>query len=225
MPDYGLKVVNQNSEIQIDSFYRNYFFREGGSVTVSGLTVIDTTDTIVPPLSLLRPNTDRFVNVFSIDKSGDNYVSIRLVSEAGQSTTVEWKTYTPLTTYTGGMYGLLVYNPSGELVFNSDGKPFNIVSVHEVTLATPPTGIQDVSHGAVNPFYILTPRGYGVRSEEATGPPAAELYVKRAYTVGIKKLSSTSVRVGWFATTSWATTGQGGDFYNPTMQLLVCEPR
>jgi hypothetical protein len=106
----------------------------------------------------------------------------------------------------------------------------SLSGIKSITLDDPPTGYasgdyQDVTHtGISDPYYILTPSSYWLRGEYNPAPPSITSFA--LWMIGIKKLSSTSVRVGWFCFGSY---GIGGDVHenagnNPTMKLLVCEP-
>jgi len=238
MSDYGLLVKNDSEEIQIDSTYRNLSLDESGaSATISnnntsagGYTRITLTGSTLIPLVLLRPDTDDFVTVRNYYKSGSNYAGVDIVTERSQSTSIDWRSYRENRTASGESYGLLVYNSSGELCFDSGKSYFKISSVSSISLTSPPTAYsggdyEDVTHAGISdPYYILSPSSYWLRGEYNPAPPSITSFA--LWMIGIKKLSSTSVRVGWFCFGSY---GIGGDFHenagnNPTMKLLVCVP-
>jgi len=56
---YGLRVRNAAGEIQIDSQYRNMEYTEGATgVSLAGSASIAIASSPLPPLILIRPNTD-----------------------------------------------------------------------------------------------------------------------------------------------------------------------
>jgi len=238
---YGLKTKNNNGAIQIDSTYRNLSLDESGAgITVTNdngsptyyTTLITIASSPLVPLMLIRPNTDRFLSVRSYQQTGNNFSGINLMTEASLSgsisTTIDWKNYRENRTASGESYGLLVYNDSGKLCFDSGKSYFKIHSVSTINLGVPSvtTGPYiDITHSGIsNPFYILTPSSFYVTPRPiSTIPP--RVFQQYNWTVGVKKLTSTSVRVGWF---TYFTVLLGGGFvaegYNPTLKLLVCEP-
>lgn len=228
MPDYGLIVKNNNEEIQIDSTYRNLSLDQSDTSTISAATKIAITASLLVPLCLVRPNTDRFIAVRSYSKTGSNFDGINILTEYDQSTSIGWQVYRENRTASGENYGLLVYNSSGELCFDSGKNYFKIFSVHTITLTGGPYGAlgdyEDISHAGIsNPYYILSPSSYWVVAVQ--GAPG-RLYVS---SIGIKKLTSTSVRVGWFSWINVATPYPGpgdpiAEGLNPTMKLIVCAP-
>jgi len=244
MTDYGLIVKNNSNEIQIDSIYRNLSVSQSGSSetisnpfaypgNVTYYTTISLTSSPLCPLILLRPNTDNFVTVMGYNQSGSNYIGANIVTEYDNGTTlIDWKCYRQNISGSGNDYGMLVYNNDGDLCFDSGLNYFKVYSTHSISLDVPPDqpyvtpqygDYQDVTHSGIsNPYYILSNRGqwFNAISNEIIGT------VEGMWTVGVKKLSSTSVRVGWILYT-WAhhydylrDVNAG---FNQTMTLIVCD--
>nr|MBC8360950.1 hypothetical protein [Candidatus Desulfatibia profunda] len=251
MSDYGLIVKNLSEEIQIDSIYRNLSLSQSGaSETISNnwneldpaagdyWTRIALTSSALPPLVLLRPDTDNFVAVMAFVQSGSNYVNVDIITEYDNGpTTIDWQCYRQNLSGSGINYGILVYNSAGALCFDSGLQYFKIHSIHSISLDTPPVlpgalptpsygDYEDISHAGIsNPYYILSPGSQWMHA--TTGEPPYVPSTAMLWKIGVKKLTSTSVRVGWFAylfdqSDSIADTVNAG--YNPTMKLIVCEP-
>lgn len=235
MADYGLLVKNNNSEIQIDSTYRNLSLDESDTgITITNnnnvssyYTRIALTGSSLVPIILIRPNTDDFVVIGAYHKTGANFDGVDMVTMQNQSTVIDWKSYRENRVTSGENYGLLVYNSSGDLCFDSGKNYFKIHSVHSITLANPTDREQDlgpyedITHAAIsNPYYILSPSSFWLLAD---APP--QISPLRAYLMGIKKLTSTSVRVGWFArfTHESPVDYTINDGNNPTMKLIVCD--
>lgn len=226
MSDYGLVVKNNSQEIQIDSKYRNFSLDQSGSKTLTNAGSFSITASPLLPLILVQPNTNYFVMVRAYFKTSSNYTSVDLVTEKDSTTTINWKCYRENRTFSGDNYGMLVYNSSGDLCFDSGKNYFKIYSVTSSINISPISGYTDITHtGISNPYYILSPCSFW------TGPGgySPPFCYRRFYFAGIKKLTSTSVRVGWFYYTQTyyssnpedCNTSSGGN--NPTFKLIVCD--
>lgn len=236
MTDYGLVVKNNNEEIQIDSINRNLSLDEFGiAIAITNNNTINnyyTRITIAPssliPLILIRPNTDDFVVIRNYHKTGSNFSGIDIVTMWGQTTNIDWKSYRENRIASGENYALLVYNSAGELCFDSGKEYFKIHSIHNISLAAPSNfnidfgDYENITHAGIsNPYYILSPNSSWVGID-----PPPQVGPLRRYLIGIKKLTSTSVRVGWFATYHYVnpifdyTISEGS---NPAMKLIVCD--
>jgi hypothetical protein len=222
MPDYGLRVKTPIGEIQIDSLYRNLSLdQEGTSLITNGNTAttyyteIPISALSLPPLILIQPAINYFTVVHSYITSLGNYVAFRVVTEASSSTTINWKCCRETPAVSGESYGMRVYNPGGNLVFDSGKKYFKIKEVHTFNVVT----YVDILHpNFLDPFYILNPGSFAF---DCTVDPISYIYVYSM--IGLKKLTATSVRVGWFT-----FGGERSDVdalssrYNPTQKLIVC---
>lgn len=241
MADYGLLVKNNSGGIQIDSKYRNLSLDQSGtSETISNnntsegvYTRIALTASSLIPIVLVKPNTDYFVCVRNYYKSGANYAGVDLVTEQSKSTTIDWGSYRENRTASGETYGLKVFNSSGDLCFDSGKNYFKIFSVHSISLSAPSGFLShlgpytDITHSGIsNPYYLLSPSSFWIMTAP-TGRPTPPRGFHRYLLIGMKKLSSTSVRVGWF-TFGWLglgfAPGANSEGNNPAMKLLVCKP-
>jgi len=235
MSDYGLLVKNNIGGIQIDSTYRNLSLDEFGTgVTVTNNNNVDSywtriaiTASPLVPIILVQPNTDYFITVPAYHKTGSNFDGADMVTVATHSTSIGWKSYRENRVASGDNYGLLVYNPGEDLCFDSGKNYFKIHSVHSITIGAPSDRYsdygpyEDISHSGISdPYYILSPSSFWLLADD---PPIVSPL--RAYYIGIKKLTSTSVRVGWFARTILGSPVDYtiNDGNNPTMKLIVCD--
>jgi len=240
MSDYGLLVKNNSEEIQIDSTYRNLSLDESDTDTISNNNTdagyyasIDIADSVLVPLILFQPNTDYFSMVSAYIKSGSNFASFNMATECDgssspsgpQTTSVNWRSYRQNRAASGDSYGLLVYNAAGELCFDSGKSYFKVYSVTNVSLSAPAKATfpsTDITHAGIsNPFYILTPVSYYLNMY----PLDATFTNMDAKMVGLKKLSSTSVRVGWslFRRDRIQAQLTHNEGLNPAMKLIICD--
>ena len=231
MADYGLKVITPSDEIQIDSLYRNLCKDQEGTNTIANgntvdnyFTAIPITSSSLPPLILVRPGTDFFVTVQGYDKTVDDYTAFRMATENNQSTIIDWICCRETPDVSGETYGLRVYNSGGNLVFDSGERYPKVRSVYTFAVDSPSATTAypyvDISHpDTSDPFYILAPGSFYLLCE--TAPVGYYAYYGK---IGIKKLSATSVRVGWFSygsNTVDSLLDEG--IYNPQQKLIVCE--
>lgn len=229
MPDYGLKVINANGKIQIDSTYRNIALVDSGdSASVSNndtdaeyVTQINFASPIATiPLVLIRPSTSYPVTIDCITKSGSNYTGFGITTQISQSVSIDWRCYTAHPAPSAEPYGLKIRNPSNELVFDSGKNYFKIYSITDISLPTA-SSTQDITHSGVeNPFYLITMGGF-VIALIIPGPPTWLYYALR---IGMKKLSSTSVRLSWYPVKSYYAGAGGTGAWIPSAKLIVCIP-
>lgn len=235
---YGIRIKNSSGEIQIDGDYRNLEYKQGGTgATISHggtgytyATTIGLTAGPLVPLVLIRPGTSRFVTLLSYDKSGSDYNGFKMTTESGQSDTIDWKCFRETTTNSTG-YGMRIFNSSGDAVFHSASEYLKILQVNSISLGNPSFSswpYTDITHSSYsNPYYILTPIGKWITDYVGPTPPIPPgMYHFYGMVIGIKKLSSTSVRVGWFNLANYNIPGAPSGTntgWNPTVQLIVCQ--
>ena len=224
MGNTGLYIKNKLSDVQVDGTYINMFLQERGEDSIPGGKIVYPSVSLQHPLVILSPDTDFFVSEVG-QKYVDPYCTeIWISTEEGQTTTVKWAAYdTYYKSSSSAEYGLRVFNSRGEEVFLSSRSFFNIKHVATVSLANPSATFDysDISHPVIGcPYYFISPRSLAILQTVPTGPG---LYLYKRCCVGVKKLSSSSVRVGWYSPTSWAQTSMGSLFYNPQITVFVCE--
>ena len=237
MSDYGLLTKNKNGGTQIDSTYRNLSLDESNTSesilfnNINGASVALTASPLVP-LVAIRPSATRYVAIKGYHKTGSNFDAFLVHSEYHpwpfSAIDIDWKSYRENRNASGEDYGLLVYNASGELCFDNGLDYLKIREVHSITLNSPiynnylalVLDKKTITHSNYsNPYYILSRSTYWTITDPCYPPP----YNLALLTIGVKKVSSTSVSVGWFITHT------GGFIYrvyggiNPTVKLLVCE--
>lgn len=223
MSDYGLRIKNDNGNIQIDSKYSNYLLvDEGSNVAISNssgsrFTSVSFSEPLsVCPIVAFRPSTDEYSFVSAITKSGSNFTGFVAGTSYNNSTTIDYRAYIPMKEESfGADRGLRVRNSSGDVVFSSEKEYFTI---KKVVLANDLTA--EVEHvGIENPFYINQSTGFYVQIAIVSGQ-------KGAYRIrgALKKVSSTKVAVGstWVYShlVNWAEE-TGGYTIVPRGDLLI----
>jgi len=206
MADYGLLVKNTNGQVQIDSLYRNFSFWESGTLDISeGYNTIDFTDTSQVPIVAIRPSSTTYCALARLNKSSGNYASASVEGEIGESGTIGWAVFVEGTLNPLPSYGLVVRNPSGDVVFSSNERYFKIIDVYSLNVSE--GGYVDVSvQDADNNYFVLYPYSYYIESELAESPEE-DVWISDVYILGMKKMSSTIVRVGTFLGFSDITGG------------------
>ena len=212
MSDYGLKILNTAGGVQIDSTYKNYMKLAVGSVGISvGSNNVDITDTSKIPIIAFRPTSGEFSCHYGFTKSGADFTHAKFMCGAN-SITCYWKEYVEGQVLTLPEYGLVVYNPSGAVVFSSEDYPMNIISINTGSFAYSVGGgayADETVVDADNNYFIIVdifPLYYeGVL---ISNPPP--VYAAYYYTRGLKYINSTTIRVGQFV-----FGGVGGSGYPP----------
>ena len=228
---YGIRIKNQNNQIQIDGEYRNLEFTEGGngiSISNNGnwYTNIALTSSPLIPLILYQPATDYFSVIESIEKTGANYKYFDVVTEDKQTTQINWKNYRQSNTPASG-YGMRIKDAAGNLIYHSLSSYFKIIQLNTINLAAPSLASKpstDISHSSiVNPFYILTPTGHYYTDYDESPPGTYNFHRCK---IGLKKIDATSVRVGWFNFHTSSIPGVPSgvpEGFNPTCKLIICQ--
>ena len=197
MSDYGLRVLNDNSKLQIDSLYTNYVLWEHGesSTTTKKNGYYDSVITFAannsqPPLIAIKPDTDDYCGLQYYYRSGSDYSGFNVLSEY-LAVTFSWQAFIPTTSESSATYGLRVYNPSAVLVFDS-GRASMVIS--DVDTANPAyTAVQTITHPSdSNAYYIVSPWGRIQTVGEWNGSTSKI----RNYFPMLKSLSATTVSFG-----------------------------
>jgi len=201
MTDYGLLVKNVSGQVQIDGLYRNFSYWESGTLDISeGYNTIDFSDVSQVPIVAIRPSSTTYCALARLNKSSGNYVSASVEGEIGESGTIGWTVFVEGMLNSLPSYGLVVRNPSGDVVFSSNEKYFKIIDVYSLNVSE--GGYTDVAvQNADNNYFILYPYSYYIESDIAEGE-GEELWSSDVYSMGMKKISSTTIRVGDFY--SWS---------------------
>jgi len=157
--EYGLKTINDNSQIQIDSTYINYFLYEHDE-GVSVVTYLDITfDTPIPypPLIAIKPDSSGsgYCGLMRYTKSGDNYTGFTLASEYCETAVIDWQAFVPNKTNGAETYGLRIYNAAADLVFDSGYAPLIITDVDVVNPAY--NAVVTITHPVdANAYFIMS---------------------------------------------------------------------
>jgi len=220
MADYGLKIKNINSEIQIDSVNRNYVFSEGadgqaigasGGINNHNLT----NPTPYPPIVMFRPvaagtispATNR-LGLLTLTYSAPNYTAFQTIGLA--NATYDYRVFTIKDTRLGtDDYGLRIKNASGNLVYDSGFKTFRIINVISTSNGS------TVAHGATNPYYIITPTHSGILG----GHPAYTFRLVQ----GIHKVDSSNFYINLFLGGRIGGPTIGGSVSGTSISVVVCE--
>jgi len=198
MADYGLVIKNLAGQVQIDSLYKNFCWKEGGSLNiVEGENELDFANVSQVPLIAIRPSTTTFCVLDKLFKSAaGDYTGAPVRGEIGESGTIEWELFIAETVNALPAYGLVVRNPSNEVVFSSNEKYLKIIDVHSFTLTAGYYNYKNITvHDANTHYFILYPYSYYVESifiEEAGE------WETKVMCMGCKKISATVIRVGSF---------------------------
>jgi hypothetical protein len=227
---YGINVKNTDGDIIIDGIYKNFAEVASGSITMTGFSVgfdtISFTEVNQPVLIALRPAEGKNVVLWGYRKTGSNYDGFYVMGTAGGN--LDYKVFIGHPALSEDNYGMRIFDASGNLVFESSNKYFNVYSVNTgISLAVPDFATEDtagtyydISHpGISDPYYFLSPLGYYARKLAINEFKS----ICKVWRTGIKKISSTSVRVSWnppIYAALW-TPGTSAIAFNPNYNLMV----
>jgi len=230
MSDYGLKINNTKSEIQIDSVYSNYLLEKTGSISsLEGLsTTVSIDNNLYPPIAAIRPTSDSsgVCGVFDVSYSNPYYTGVRFFGGkegAGVhgSCSFDYKIFTlkkELITSSVSEYGLRIRDSLGNLIYHTLSNSFKILESGIATIGS------TYSHpNYSNPYYIFSPWHSAIFSHHPGFPfPPMPMYSLKS---GLAKISSTSVQMKW---TTCGVVGVaqfigGVRSSGSTVNLILCE--
>lgn len=236
---YGFQAKSDNDILILDGENYNYHLKgsRNGQGVSSGMsegnyhTLINITNTSNVPIVMVRPDLNVFTLVEGLGYSSGQYtgfyVAVERAQDGGLSGTIDWRLYEAIKAYGAVDFGIRLRNSRGEVFYDSSYKPFKVRQVHTVNVPDigwvwpPSSHYVDIYHTQINnPFYILMPHGMW-RAIKREGTWWGHYWMK----TGLRKLSATSVRVGWFIYMG-GTAPSGTNYsqgYNPPLTLLVCE--
>lgn len=156
---YGVEILNGSADVVIDGTYANHSIWASGSYTASSsLGTIDTVSfpaIATPPLIFVHSTV---VNVAFLGLTQDgsgNYNGFQTISGNGAGGTVDYFVAAPDPSASAATWGLRVWDPSGNLVFDS-GKTY--LHLEDAVSFTPPAigSPVTVTHASVTtPYYLL----------------------------------------------------------------------
>ncbi len=225
MADYGLIVKNSTAGIQIDSLYKNFSLFQTGSLALVdygypnyGENTIDFTDTAQIPIIGIRPSTTTFCALKRLNKSGANFVSATVEKERDFNGTIQWIVFIDGLLNALPVYGLIVRNSSNQVVFSSNEQYFKIKGVYPLTV-TEGNYVNVTVVNADTNYFILYPFSFYIISNWIEEISAWSVEVRL---MGIKKISSTIVRVEDYEVRTYGEAGDDATFnaWNSDCRLI-----
>ena len=227
MSEFGIQIKNNNNEMVIDGKSKcfglynigsNMFINNDGTISGYHQLVNFSATTSNPTIVLLRPGTDRYVQVESMVVNGLNFSGFYAVTERNNSTNADFKIYSAHPPINTMDYGLSILNENNEVVFGSNNDYFKITQAQTANLVLTANASSLVVHTEIsNPYYILSPMGYSWLGKENPGG------YNQWYRIGLKKVDATSVMVGRFLIFSGAGNFTDFEHYNPTYNIIICD--
>lgn len=227
MADYGLITKNEYGGTQIDSTFQNFVLQESKNVTLNFNhgdppnniyeVLVSIPSSLIPPLIAIKPySLNHYVSILGYTMQGNAYNGMYITTEyerGRHSINFNYIVARSISSTSNESYGMVVYNSNGDICFHSGYKYLKILSVHNITLPipTPYNGYYpytDIHHsGIYNPYYILTPNWAGSSTIDILSPQPPSISIMAHLSVGLKKLTSESVRVGSFEICSFYVFG------------------
>ena len=196
MSDYGLVIKNSAGKVVIDSVYKNYTYYESGtSSLVPGINEISITNTTSHLVLVLKPNTDAYMIPYGFldTTTPGTFESIMIAADA--TCECEWILYRDGQTTTTNDNGLIIYDSTANVIFNSNETGYvNILNHYYWSLtANDETATNDITVNDSNNYFNI---------QGTINLTKTVSLVARYYQVGFKKIDSTTVRMGHVITKS-----------------------
>jgi len=224
MSDYGLNVINDNSDTQIDSTYKNFalyawgtnlYIESSGGGGDSYRTLVPFAATTAQPIVMVRPGTNTYVSLMNLKESNGSYSGVWFTAPGPISTYIDVLIFTAHEPITNIDYGMVVYDGAGQPVYGSNDTSFKIYEVQTFNLPTPSTSTGTIVSTNTDPFYIMSPVGYYYVQ---IGAPVNS---SKWFRVGMKKVNSTTVETKWFVYQALGGNTSAEEGYNPSFFNLV----
>lgn len=230
MPDFFGAVIGESGNVQLDTRFPNLPRLSTGSF--SSLTAINpsyygqtvqTHDSEVVAACALHPNTNAFSTVGYGYTDG---VRDKVLAMSSGSATFDYATYSlDLLSNVSG-YGLATYDEDGNVTYWSGNRYLKICDIVTVDpdgteLGSSPDDYVDISHSVTSPYYLP------LVGRMCIPTMLGSLWGAVHLNLGLKALSSTSVRVGWFAVNRTGPVS-GSPFagwvdYPVPLRLAICQ--
>jgi len=185
MVDYGLRVVNQNNIVQIDSKYKNHIYHaHGTSFVQEELTEVDIPDIATSGIAFIK--AESFLALaYGFVKSGDVYDKILIASDS--TGYVDWIVYKEIDIVPSGEYGLNVYDSTGNVVFSSNESGYLNVVEDGLYSQT-----EETVRDADNNYFAIIGAGLNMNYVIAfDGINRTETYIRKI--TGMKKVDSNTL--------------------------------
>lgn len=183
MSDYGLQVIGDHGVVQIDQNYFNLQFKQSGSVTTSGIanSYVEFSVTANHPMIVLK-SPDAVATIIATTRSGNTFTY--RIAAAG-AVTVYWYLFDSSVVTPSGGWGLQVFNPAGQLTFDSGTRVLKVANFFaNVSVGSGTTGgkIADLPSGnwgtvLTRPRVTGTPGAKPILSQMAARVTSNELFV------------------------------------------------
>lgn len=201
----GIKIIGDESNIQIDNKYANYVYYDGGTTTlISGTNYISFTPTTDKVIFGVSPTTSGVVLNWGVTTSGSYYTGCIVKSNATQE--VDYNVFIDNQTPTlSGTYGLKIYKDNGDVAFDSRNKYFKIVAIREVTVTS--DSDVNVSVASADNFFVLQDYYYAWDLNISGGEAKWVFYSK-----GVKKINNTTIALSTIAVNTIIESDSGTGF-------------
>lgn len=208
---HGLKIFNDSGDVQIDDAYRNLLLVASGTVssapTGSGASISYPTQSLCPPLILVRPHSDsKYVAPYLSIGMGSAYISCD-----GPFDYAVYGLSGPVAD-TGASYGLKVFDSAGNLVFGSMYEAVRVMQLLAVDMVWPDIFGVPASEAAYP--YVVSYTSFGSRPWICLNsllwyPDGVDTQIAAAITGSSVTIKCGSYFSGW---TWFANNGAGGSY-------------
>jgi len=212
--EYGTIIRNYVGKVNIDSSYNNHSYYDNDTTTLtSGMNIISINPISKSLVLLTQPNTTSFIRSFGFTDTvtSGTFNNIKLLSSAPCD--CKWMLYKEGSTITGD-YGLKIRDENNNAVFNSNEIGYtNIVDYYSYR----------VTSGNINNYTDITVDNTDNYFQFMGGN--YELVIQSGsyilYTLGIKKIDATKIRVGYIPFMSGSTTNTTNFSFSLLPRMII----
>ena len=204
---YGIKVRNQNGELQVDGVYRNYHLYEQGIATDSDsdrfITITFSNSTSLVPVFAIKPISDVLVALDHITRDSDTglYTGAVFVAEE-KGISLSWMALVGgVPDQLSDQYGIKIYGVDGVLLFSSAGRYMKIIGTYDFVEDASQESLITVQNTDDHYFFVY-PDSYGEMYDQFNN--FTVLLIR-----GIKKVSTTQVSTGYVSQIAYVGTPHG----------------
>jgi len=221
---YGIKIHNENGDVQVDGEYSNYMLTGTGTVTPFYSDAYHDAMFSFPdygdiPIIGIKPTskgaaiatTNSTTSAFCISSSSNYNLDCARNFYTTPITYAIFNKAKPIPL--SGKYGIAIYNSSGDIVFDSERKWMRIISSNTVRLYRAPvygptSAVLNVVNADAN-YFAISPNLVGILFER----PSYGLSAITPYRVMISKKNSTQIGVYFGGTFRSRCDGEGQNYY------------
>lgn len=215
---YGIQIYNTYNNITIDNTYKGYTLFDSGTTSVtSGVNFIDFTPTSNNPIFVYSPAISGAAAFSTFGFDGTTYSGAYIGADSSYD--LDWRVYTVISGTTSSGNGLVIYNDSDELTYDSRNQKLMKVNYIYYPNMSEGTTITTVSGG----YYYIDGYNYTYNITYNYADSYVDVQV-----LGLQRNSATELELkelliyheDFSDTTTGSTNGAGDHWPNALIEIV-----